>query len=324
MQFMNDRSNRPSLTSSADQRRTKRGFTLVELLVVIAIIGILVALLLPAVQAAREAARRATCQNNVKQSVLAILLFHDKAKYYPAAQEPVHYKKAAVQAISSTPKPTDHLNHSWVTRILPHIEEQAIYDKYDFSIPWDRGTNLDITKRPGTALNLKFLTCPSTEHIDPYSNDYGAINGPGNYNHFGLSIPNGYCHKNSKRPDCDASGYGYSEGVMITIGALDDTQDNGHISAGRVTDGTTYQILLGEAAGRTDNDRYWGNGDNAYVHHDTVFNRTPINEMYSDHPGGLHLGIADGSVRFWKEDGSKDVIDYMSTRARGEQVPDAP
>jgi prepilin-type N-terminal cleavage/methylation domain-containing protein/prepilin-type processing-associated H-X9-DG protein len=48
-------------------KNVRRGFTLIELLVVIAIIAVLIALLLPAVQAAREAARRAQCVNNLKQ-----------------------------------------------------------------------------------------------------------------------------------------------------------------------------------------------------------------------------------------------------------------
>jgi hypothetical protein len=37
--------------------------------------------------------------------------------------------------------------------------------------------------------------------------------------------------------------------------------------------------------------------------------------MYSDHVGGLHIGMADFSVRFLSEDTSKAVIDEMATRA---------
>ncbi|NLY01021.1 MAG: DUF1559 domain-containing protein [Rhodopirellula sp.] len=105
--------------SSRVVRHRRRGFTLVELLVVIAIIGILIALLLPAVQAAREAARRSQCSNNLKQAALGLLNYEDTHKTLPNSFLLAANWNAQV----------------WGTRILPFIEQQAIYDQYDSGTP---------------------------------------------------------------------------------------------------------------------------------------------------------------------------------------------
>jgi type II secretory pathway pseudopilin PulG len=93
---------------------------------VIAIIGILVALLLPAVQAAREAARRSQCMNNLKQQGLGMHNFHD---VYQKRLPPGAANDMAPFGIATGPQ----WGSSWKVYILPYIEQNNIYSKWDFS-----------------------------------------------------------------------------------------------------------------------------------------------------------------------------------------------
>jgi len=152
----------------------RRAFTLVELLVVIAIIGILVALLLPAVQAAREAARRAACTNNLKQLGLAINLYHDQRKEYPGG---AHWWAAPPEP----PKWCDRCGTIHMF-ILPYIEEQALYDRWNFKTP-DKVTGTDCQMMPdGTtpigSTWVSTFVCPSEnrrEGIDVRGEPVGSL-----------------------------------------------------------------------------------------------------------------------------------------------------
>jgi prepilin-type N-terminal cleavage/methylation domain-containing protein/prepilin-type processing-associated H-X9-DG protein len=131
-----------------------RGFTLVELLVVIAIIGILIALLLPAVQAAREAARRAECQSNLKQVALAALNHESNKKLFPPSGLISVSRKTYASVEYDHVEPT--LNSlSWAVVLLPHLEEQSVYDQIDL-----KQSAISQPNNPG-ATHLASMACPS-------------------------------------------------------------------------------------------------------------------------------------------------------------------
>lgn len=125
----------------------RRGFTLIELLVVIGIIAILAAMLLPAVQICREAARRMKCQNNLMQIGIALQNYEMAFEVLPPG--------VSNPAGPILNKP-DGYHMSWITQILPYIEQQNAYDKIDFrEIVYAKA---NVTVR---AYRLAIFICPS-------------------------------------------------------------------------------------------------------------------------------------------------------------------
>ena len=72
------------------------------------------------------AARRMQCSNNLKQIALALHNYHDTYKTFPPAMIP-----------DADGKPM----HSWRVLILPFLEQQPLYDRYDFNEPWNGPNN---------------------------------------------------------------------------------------------------------------------------------------------------------------------------------------
>ncbi len=127
------------------------GFTLIELLVVIAIIGALISLLVPAVQRVREASARTACANNLKQLSLAVLGYHDREKRTPYNQYDGPFGVGRKSRA-----------WSWLSRILPDIEQAALYDRGGV------GT-MPIKASPIAAEAVAAFLCPSdpSSHSGP-------------------------------------------------------------------------------------------------------------------------------------------------------------
>lgn len=148
-------------------RRQRRAFTLVELLVVIAIIGVLVALLLPAIQAAREASRRASCLSNLRQVGLALQNYESSRKAFPPS---AIWGMGPVPNNTGTPLPPSH--HTWLTLILPYMEQGSIYDSIDFNVrAWAADPNHP--NRVAVRSQLSTLRCPSDLRIVDPSETHG-------------------------------------------------------------------------------------------------------------------------------------------------------
>ena len=122
--------------------------------------GCLLSLLMPTIQDNRVAPARVWCMNNMKQLAIALHNYHDTYDSFPPAY---------------IADPTGKPMHSWRVLLLPQLEEQALYNQYDFDEPWDGPNNSKLA-----ASMPDVFACPGYKHQHQghnYSTSYVAITG---------------------------------------------------------------------------------------------------------------------------------------------------
>ncbi len=329
----------------ANSRATNQGFTLVELLVVIAIIGILVALLLPAVQAAREAGRRASCSNNLKQIGIALHNYHDTNKRFPSACR--SHQTASNWAYG----------HSWAVAILPFVEANTLFDKFDLAGVSSPHTGLIYTgnnEHNGNLVSgvvLPYLQCPSSPLPEMVMLG-GAVPAAGAHSPCYTAITGAADHGTAVTKN---GGQHQARGIQSQGGALVPHRFNGFQS---ITDGTSNVVVIGEqsdhcrdvSGARIDCRSDYGHSftmgtvPEAYTSDDRWFNSTTVryavnhkswnssgvgDEYYgcnrpiqSAHPGGAQAALADGSVRLLNQNLDLQTFYNLSNRDDGKTISD--
>jgi len=320
-------------------------FTLIELLVVIAIIGVLIGLLLPAVEKVRAAAARMQCSNNLKQIALAVHNFEGTYNYLPVASVGPLDDGSAYYC-------------SWMTVILPFIEQDNLYHAYSFNANW-----YDPVNQPAVNTQIKVFQCPaavgahvSSGLIDTLSyiggnpisaatTDYVNTACVDNslYAANGLPLPGGVSYP----PGLIASApYPFPVGGMRPPGYRLSTVTDGLSNTIAVTEcanrpqlwvkGTASAVpVTGGFPGTTDSTGLivyggpWASDFKGFAPQGSsadglskpgpcMINCNNDWEVYSMHTGGANAAFGDGSVRFLSDTISPATFAALITRSGGE------
>ena len=240
----------------------------------ISIIGILIGLLLPAVNAARESGRRAACSNNMHQIALAVSAYESSLRQYPMNWGVV--SKVGIPTTGVTATATGPVGVSWLTAILPNLDNDPLYNQTSLSQPGllpVAGAHFYALGFSGSGVNnsqvlstvVSTFICPSDTSADasakqeltstppPAKTNYKACAGSNwvGYTGYGLAATSGSVGRNAGSPP---DGIDHGNGVICRGGGTTAyTTTNPQQGDPIVTtnadlrDGASKTILMGEA-----------------------------------------------------------------------------
>lgn len=323
-----------SVSKAASTRPARRGRSAVELAVCGAIAALGATLLLPALYGAALEAKTRTCENNLKRLGTAIESFEQAQRHLPGAW--YHPGDAAGSAAYA----------GGFTQLLPHVNQQALYAKYDFAKHWWDPANQEVAKT-----RIPLFECPDA----PGAHVRKGLRGIGGGDKVDESLSaavgdywilRGFIEDRVPRVD------GRTPGALMPLSA-DGAAQKAHDVLPRwelITDGRASSLMLGEKGGAPDffirgvkqekpanfngfNDP-WTSYSSAWVRVYTadgtkenwtagpcaVNCQNGYGAVYAFHQGGANFLFADGSVKFVHEKLAPDVYLSLLSRSGGEVV----
>jgi prepilin-type N-terminal cleavage/methylation domain-containing protein len=306
---------------------SRRGFTLIELLVVIAIIAVLVAILLPAVQQAREASRASSCRNNLKQFGIALHSYAETHSRLPMG---------AMGRPTTTPATGN--NFAFHVLLLPYMDQTALYNKFDFNLHYNSGPNYALKE-----VAPSFLQCPSSRTADQSMSESSPTAHIAQVAHYyGVAGPKGTNPVTAAAwPMQATTGAANDHGGFASSGLL---IRNVAYRLADATDGLTNTFLMGEVSAETAPGwssiyRPWTQGASndaaagaSYamrnvsksINRYSGYSGNTSGRLYNDvafssqHVGGAHFMLGDGSVRFLSE--NIDFVTYQIAASKDDNI----
>lgn len=322
--------------------RSRSAFTLVELLVVITVIVILMMLLFPAVQAVRQASRKTQCKNNMRQIALACHSHLEAQGSFPN----LRFRRFGSET-----------DQGWMTSTLPYLEQTTVDQLYDWTLDWYAPENKEAVTVPISAFR-----CPSVGGSGDDLQDqmvegqFAGVWGDAEY----VGALTEYAGVAGIMGGLRSAGYVPETMDTLNAGVIGTNRPR---RAGEIPDGMSRTLLLVEAAGRPtvyrggkpsmiENDQSLvleaetlhtsGNIPGAWAAPNGLWFRgftfdgleqpgpCAVNcsnftgGIYSFHPGGANVAMADGGVRFLTRKTDIYVAIALVTRQGGEnddQIP---
>lgn len=309
----------PARRPTARDRRVRarsRGFTLIELLTALAVIGLLVALLLPAVQAAREAARRAQCSNNLRQIGLAILNDESAVGSLPPGRLLTYDARFAGP---NPPCTSPIVDKSLFVHVLPQLEQAPLYHaiNHDLTIFGHENATARAARigsfvcpsdpeagqvRDGYSMSFFELNRASTD--SPFRTMYGSYAGMyGSFRHD--AFPREYADCLVPPPVLSQVNGSFHDLAPMRLAAFVDGTSATAIAAERalkplaeIGNGSARQQYGWVVSGN------WGDSLVTAFYPPNLHRRAnaPPSAVAASasslHPGGVHVLMADGAVRF--------------------------
>lgn len=259
----------------------RSGLTLIELLVVAAVIGLIVLLILPAIQSAREAARRTQCSDHLRQIGMGLEAHHTLHGAFPVGCLGKR-RRGSTAAVQL----------AWSAFLLPFVDQQLLW----LRLSTERGYD-DPQNNWATSAVIPLYLCPSTTRMDPDRTRYRTRDGLG------------------------AIDYGGMFGSQTTSPVMNGTMIYERaIRIADIRDGTSKTILIAEDTGRgASTNGQWANGENIFDQGNQI-NLHRDNEIWSDHPSGAQILLADGSVQFLHQTIGAGALAALCTRAGEEPI----